>query len=169
MSRNVDAAIDLILIDEGGIADVGDGKGVTRFGQTPGWLEDNGFTPPSNAADAASNYSVWMQRHRLDELCDIDVTVGHIVTDDAVHSTVGDAIRRLQRSLAGVTVDGVLGPLTLDAVRRADPATLACNVLAEKLEHRGQLLGSLRTDRRKFAAGWCNRIAKQIRALPWHG
>lgn len=166
MSVAVETIIALVLDDEGGINDLGDGKGLTRFGQTPGWLEDNGFRPPLNPTEAANNYRVWMARTKLDRLAEVDLTIGHLVTDDAVHAGVGDAVRRLQTALVGVTVDGIIGPLTLDAVRRADLSQLGKNVLAAKLEHRGKLLGSLRTDRRRFAENWLHRLAKQVRGLP---
>jgi lysozyme family protein len=166
MSAEVEAIIDLVLDDEGGIGDAHDGKGITRFGQTPTWLEDNGFLPPNTPEEAAANYRVWMARNRLDQLAEVDLTIGHLVTDDAVHANVGDAVRRLQTALVGVTVDGRIGPLTLEAVRRAHVSRLAKAVLAAKMENRGKLLGSMKTDRRKFAENWLHRLAKQVRTLP---
>lgn len=91
----VDAAIARILEDEGGVQDVGDGKGVTRYGQTQLWLDDNGFVPPTSVADAAMNYATWMERTRLADLCARDALVGYLVTDWAVHSPLAVAISGL--------------------------------------------------------------------------
>lgn len=167
----VRSAIDRVLADEVDLSDpatwatdVGDGKGITRFGQTPAWLEDHGFAPPETPEHAAMNYAIWMSRYRLDELATVDPVIGYLVTDDAVHASVGDAVRRLQRCL-GVHDDGLIGPKTLAAVAAADLARLARHVIAAKWEHRCELLGSMRFDRRKWAKGWGLRMGRQLRAL----
>lgn len=165
-SAAVQFAIDRILEAEGGIADVGDGKGITRFGQTPAWLEDNGFVPPSNAADAAENYAEWMKRTRLAEISDIDRTLGWLVADFAVHSNPGPAIAALQRAL-DVKDDGVLGPVTMAHLRvKSGQPLLARRFVAERMKFVGALLGSMKHDRRKFARGWLNRLADHVEALP---
>lgn len=155
-----------ILEDEGGIADVHDGKGVTRFGQTPQWLDDNGLVPPSSAADAAANYEAWMQRVGLTAICERDGFVGWIVTDMAVHSGLTQAVKTLQRAL-GVTDDGAMGPQTrqrFEAV--AGQPMLARKLVAERVKFVGSLLASTSVDRRKWARGWMNRLARQIEAIP---
>lgn len=165
-SPSVQFAIDRILQDEGGIKDVGDGKGVTRFGQTPTWLDDNGFVPPANAADAAVNYAAWMTRFQFDRVSELDRFVGWMLADFAVHSGEREGVKGLQRAL-GVKDDGVLGPITLQAVRvAAGSHLLARKLLSQRMRYVGKLLGSDKTDRRKWAHGWLNRLADHVEELP---
>jgi lysozyme family protein len=169
-SSAVQSVIARVLQAEGGIKDVGDGKGVTRFGQTPGWLEDNGFVPPSNAADAAVNYETWMRRFKFDRIADLDPFLGWMVTDFAVHSGEETAIKVLQRALV-VRDDGILGPVTfrsLQLAARTDSQTslLAHKFVAHRMRYIGELLGSKKVDRRQYAHGWLNRLADQVEELP---
>lgn len=151
--------IDRILDFEGGIADVGDGVGVTRFGQTDAWLEKYGFARPKDRGEAAWNYEAWMVVERLDKVCAIDASVGFVVTNWAVHAGEKAAIRGLQTVL-DVEPDGRIGPITLRALRDTEPHwRVAMFVLAAQARHYGSLLGSPSTDRRKWARGWLNRLA----------
>lgn len=160
------SAIARIIEDEGGIADVGDGKGVTRFGQTPAWLDANGLVPPSNAADAAANYEVWMTRFQFDQVCALDPFTGWMLADFAVHSGEQTAIKVFQRAL-GLADDGVLGPKTLGRFQLiAGSPVLARKFVAQRMRFIGQLLGSEKIDRRKWAHGWLNRLADHVEKLP---
>jgi lysozyme family protein len=164
MTRNVQAVIDQVLADEGGIKDVGDGKGLTRFGQTPPWLETHGFTPPTTPAEAAANYGIWMARLRLAEVCDYDVTLGHVLTDWAVHAGERVAVRAFQKIL-GVAADGVLGPVTFEAMRARRPEALARRIIGDRIRFTGRLLRDDPT-KRPYAAGWADRLADLVEALP---
>jgi lysozyme family protein len=164
--ETVQETIALVLSDEGGVEDVHDGKGVTSFGQTPGWLADNGFIPPSNAADAATNYEAWMKKTGLYELAQADHFAGYLLVDFAIHSGVTQAVTCLQRAL-GLKADGQLGPKTIAAYHSvAGQANLSKVILAERLGFIGGLLSSTKTDRRAWARGWCLRLARQIKQLP---
>lgn len=166
MTPTIAAVIDKILEDEGGIADVGDGKGVTRFGQTPRWLADNDLPIPHTSEDAKHNYAVWMQRFRLSDLCERDAWSGWIVTDTAVHFGERTAIRMLQRALI-VSVDGVIGPETLQRFHAvAGTRVFRLKFLAQKIRAYGDLLASDTVDRRQWARGWLNRYAEQVESLP---
>lgn len=165
MTPAVQATITRILAHEGGIADVGDGMGVTRFGQTPAWLEQWGLPIPTDAREAALNYAEWMGRIGLADLCDIDGDLGYLVTDWAVHSGHQTAIRELQR-LVGVATDGVIGPITLAAVEQAGRRMLIRRFVGARGRHLGSLLASETVDRRKWARGWLNRLADLIEAIP---
>ncbi len=172
MSAAVEFVIGKILSDEVNLedpstwaVDVGDGKGITRFGQTPGWLADHGLPVPETPEQAIANCRVWMGRYHLDLLSDIDPIVGHLVTDDAFHSGETGAVRRLQTAV-GVGVDGIIGAKTLAAVRAANSGDVARDVFAEKMEHRFRLLGAKTPDRRKWANGWGLRLGRQVRTLP---
>lgn len=154
-----------VLRREGGIKDVGDGRGVTRYGQTPDWLGDWGLTPPQNELQAAVNYTRWMQILRLDQVCEIDLELGDGVTDFAVHSGHVEAIKALQRTV-NVPADGVIGPFTLAAIRSYPKvAQLAIRLECQRLRFIGGLLSSAKTDRRQWARGWCNRLADRIESV----
>jgi lysozyme family protein len=166
---NTAIVIARILRREGGIKDVGDGKGLTRYGQTPDWLEQFGFIPPETELQAAVNYTRWMQLLKLDEVCEIDLELGDGVTDFSVHSGHITAIQALQR-LVKVPADGIIGPFTLSALRSyPEQARLAIRFETQRLRYIGRLLGSEKVDRRDVASGWCNRIADRIDSVVMRG
>lgn len=166
MTPTVQRVVEKILDAEGGISDVGDGKGVTRFGQTPQWLTDNGLPKPETREDALHNYGVWMQRFKLSDLCEVDEWAGWIVADTATNFGERTAIKMLQRALA-VIADGVIGRETLHRFTSvAGTRTFRTRLLASKGRAYGDLLASELPDRRKFARGWMNRLGEQIESLP---
>jgi lysozyme family protein len=89
----IDQIIERILDHEGGIKDVGDGKGVTRFGQTPGWLSEHGLPKPYTPEEAGINYAVVFERFRIADVIRKDWFVGYVLADMAVHFGEGTAIR----------------------------------------------------------------------------
>lgn len=153
-----------VIEREGGIADVGDGKGVTSFGQTPGWLEQFGLPTPATVADAAANYRTWLVRTRLIGVCDHADSFADGVVDFAVHGGHQLAIRALQKAL-GVPADGILGPETQDAIDTCDRALMGRKVLASRLRAIGRLITDSPGRNARWAAGWMNRVADQIEAL----
>lgn len=76
--------------------------------------------------------------------------------DMAVNSGVKTAIRTLQRTV-GTEPDGVLGPVTLQAVQSMNPVRF----VARFNGHRLQFMSSLSTWP-AFGRGWANRIAKNL-------
>lgn len=163
MTTNVRAVIDRVLAVEGGVVQLPGENFVTRYGQTPAWLEDNGLIPPMTAEQAIANYETWMTKTHLAEICDRDVALGHLLVDFAVNSGLTRAVRALQMLLA-VTPDGVIGPQTLRALSVTDVASLRRRLLAERLRFIGQILKG-NPNVRQFAGGWLNRVADQIEAL----
>jgi lysozyme family protein len=164
MTANVAAVIARVLMHEGGVADVGDGKGTTRYGQTTDWLATWGLPEPQSADQAATNYAAWMEKIGLDRICDTDPTLGAAVVDWAVHSGHVVAIRALQRGL-GVAADGTFGPKTLHALLAlGNYRRLVLNLHCSRLEFIGRLVTDHPDRHAKFAAGWCNRLAANLRA-----
>lgn len=76
--------------------------------------------------------------------------------DAAVNHGIGNAVRWIQRS-AGVADDGIIGPLTLAAVGRADPADLVLRFNAERLRFYSKLATF-----DAFGRGWVNRVAANL-------
>lgn len=79
--------------------------------------------------------------------------------DMAVNSGVRAAVRALQTAV-GETPDGVLGPLTLQAVQSVNPTRLAARFNGERLAYMAEL-----TNWPAFGRGWAKRIASNLRAL----
>ena len=76
--------------------------------------------------------------------------------DAAVNHGIGNAVRWMQRA-AGVADDGVIGPVTLAAVQRAQPADLVLRFNAERLRFYAKL-----TTFSAFGRGWVNRVAGNL-------
>lgn len=165
MTRDDVAAemVSRVLVREGGVADVGDGKGVTRYGQTAGWLAQFGLPEPANAMQAAANYLTWIVRTKLIVLCDVADDLCDCTIDFAVNAGHRVAIHELQAAMRLAT-DGVIGPETEAAIARADRPKVARLVLAGRLRFYGSLLGS-DVSKQRFARGWLNRVAAQVEAL----
>ena len=77
--------------------------------------------------------------------------------DAAVNHGIGNTVRWMQRA-AGVADDGHIGPVTLAAIARAEPADLVLNFNAERLEFYAllQTFGA-------FGRGWTRRVAQNLR------
>lgn len=95
--------------------------------------------------------------------CDCDPGLDLAVLDFAIHSGVHRAVTYLQ-VLLGVTADGVWGPNTAAALRRADQHQVA---LALCTAREGFLHRIVRHDATQahFLPGWLNRVADLRRQL----
>jgi lysozyme family protein len=91
------------------------------------------------------------------EADDLPAPVGFQLLDAAVNSGIPQATRWLQRAV-GVAVDGPIGPITLAAIRAADPADLVMQFNAERLDFMTKLTGWA-----TFGRGWARRIAGNLR------
>lgn len=152
-----------LLNDEGGVADVGDGKGVTRYGQTSAWLTQFHLPEPQSRDDAAVNYMRWLYLTGLEKIVEPGDALADIIIDIAVMSDHRRAIKTLQ-ALLGVKVDGVLGVQTLDALALLDRDVLARHVIAWDMRYEGRLIQQDPT-RARYAAGWADRMAKHVERL----
>lgn len=83
--------------------------------------------------------------------------VGFQLLDGAVNSGVRRATQWLQRA-ARVADDGILGPVSLAAIRAADPNDLAFRFLAERLDFMTGL-----SNWPHHGKGWARRIAANLR------
>jgi lysozyme family protein len=99
----------------------------------------------------------YVERPGLDQIA--DPLLRGLLVDYAVHSGPRRAIEELQR-VAGVTVDGKLGPQTLSAVAVKGAESLRRGVLRA----RGRYLARLLSDpsQRVFAGGWLNRLMEFV-------
>lgn len=163
------ACVDIVLVWEGGhVNDPRDHGGETNFGiadradgRADGMADldrdGDGDVRISNLTRAEA-IGVYRQQYwhavRGD---DLPPGVDLAVFDLAVNSGVSRAIKTVQRS-AGVAPDGKLGPVTMLAVRAAEPAGLAERVCAQRLAF---LMGLSQWS--IYGRGWGRRVA-DIRA-----
>lgn len=84
-------------------------------------------------------------------------TVAFQAFDIAVNSGVDASVRMLQRA-AGVTDDGVVGPITLAAFQKTEPVALAMRLMAERLDFWRKL-----PTWSNFGSGWAGRAATDLR------
>lgn len=160
-----DAIIAEVIKREGGVSDIGDGKGITRWGQTPGWLAQFNLPIPDSPEAAASNYAEWLRLTGLDAVIgETADPAADFVIDFAVHSGHIPAIRLLQTVL-GVTADGVMGPKTRAAIEWADRRWLAFAVIAGEMKYQGGIITDNPAKHARWARGWANRNAAKLLQL----
>jgi len=88
---------------------------------------------------------------------DLAPAVAFQLLDAAVNSGIPQATRWLQQAV-GVADDGVIGPVTLGALRIADPADVVMRFNGARLDFMSRLAT---WDR--FGKGWARRIAQNLR------
>jgi lysozyme family protein len=85
--------------------------------------------------------------------------IAYLVFDCAVNSGIGQAIRFLQRAV-GVADDGVMGPVSVNAVNRMESGSLDARFLGQRLEFMTKL-----STWDTFGKGWARRIADQLKGM----
>lgn len=161
----VDDLIARVIQREGPPQDIGDGKGITRWGQTTDWLLRFHLPLPLTAAEAAANYKNWLeQTHLILVVGAVADDLADIVIDIAVMSSHEKGIKALQATLK-VPIDGVMGPQTLGALAMADRRRLARGVIAWDMEYQGQIISLNPAKLARWAHGWARRLADHVRSL----
>lgn len=155
---NFNQAVQKVLVHEGGFVDhPNDPGGATNHGITQRVAREHGYTGdmrdfPVERAREIYRMSYWIPI-RADDLPD---QLRLPVFDAAVNSGVRRAVQWLQE-LVGTTQDGVIGPITLAAVRRHDPERLAARYNARRL----MFLANL-NHFNSFGRGWVRRVASNM-------
>ena len=83
--------------------------------------------------------------------------------DSAVQHSPRRVVRWLQKVVA-VPVDGLLGPVSLEAINRLDSDAIYVMLVAERCRFYGRLI-TRKPSQAVFAAGWANRIAEFIEEI----
>lgn len=158
MTPAAQAAIDAVLAHEGGYVDhPADPGGATNRGITIAVLAEYRGKPVTKddvrALTEAEARAIYRARYwtpiRGD---DLHPAVAYVTMDAAVNSGVSRAARWLQQAV-GVAADGAIGPRTIDAAAKADPAHVVETCCAERLA----FLQSLKTWP-MFGRGWERRV-----------
>lgn len=158
VASNFPASLSAVRQSEGGNDDdPADHGGRTSRGITQreydAWRTEKGlplldvFQAPDSDIDAIYHDEYW------EPYCDLlPVGADYLYFDMTVNAGPHEATILLQRAL-GVTADGRIGPITRQAVAKADPKTLIANYTAAK---KAFYLG---LHQPKFTKGWLNRTA----------
>lgn len=152
-----DQAFDVLIGHEGGyVNNPADPGGETKFGISKRAYPDLDIANLTlEQAKAIYKRDYWDRAQ-----CE---TLPHDVSfqlfDTAVNSGIGQAIRFLQRAV-GVADDGIVGPLTINAVKRMEPELIAARFNGHRLMFMTQL-----STWDVFARGWARRVAKNLMAL----
>lgn len=152
-----DQCFDKLIAHEGGYSnDAKDPGGETNFGISKrAYPQVDIKNLTRDAAKAIYKRDYW-DRAQCDKL---PPTLAYLLFDAAVNSGIGQAIRFLQRAL-GVADDGVLGPLTLSMVSRADAESICARFIGQRLDFMTRL-----STFDYFGKGWSRRLADQLKGL----
>lgn len=150
-----DAMIERVLDSEGGYVNhPNDPGGETKFGISKrSYPQVDIANLTRDGAKAIYRADFWT-RAQCDKL---PPALTFQVLDAAVNCGIGTAVRLMQRA-AGVADDGHIGPMTLAALNRMDPADAVLLFCAELLEYRTKL-----STFDAFGRGWSRRMAKNMR------
>lgn len=152
---NFPAFVERVLSHEGGyVNDPRDPGGETKFG-----IAKRSY-PQLDIKNLTRQHAIEIYRrdfwHRV-RGDDLPRAVAFQALDAAVNHGMGNAVRWLQRA-AGVADDGVIGPVTMAAINRADAADLVLLFNAERLD----FYARLRTFD-TFGRGWARRVSENLR------
>ena len=178
MSNAIDEIIGRIMQREGGYVDhPNDRGGPTNHGVTIATLRD--YRGEDVTAEDVENLSAdeareiyhamyWNpgQWQNFDHLS-FSPAVAEIVFDCSIHHGPRQAVRFVQRS-AGASVDGMIGPQTIEAVSQTEQAKLAAGIVAARAAFFGHII-SRDHSQAVFAHGWCRRLGEMIELIPEAG
>jgi len=156
---NFDQAFERLIGHEGGFVDhPSDPGGATNWGITERTAREYGYTGamralPREVAKGIYRRGYWGRAGAND----YDPAIGFQVFDIAVNHGIGNAIRMLQRAV-GVADDGVVGPVTIKAVKAMSVTDVLLRLNAERLEFYAKL-----TTWGDFGRGWARRVAGNLR------
>ena len=153
-----DEAFHKLLGHEGGYSDhAADTGGRTMWGVTERVARQHGYTGEMRDLPQAFAKQVYLNSYwkpiKAEEL---PSAIRFHVFDAAVNSGTGQAIRWLQRAV-GERQDGIIGPLTLAAVRQIEPLVLASRYSGLRLRFMTDL-----SNWTNFGRGWARRIADNL-------
>lgn len=154
-----EVAFERLIGHEGGYVNhPNDPGGETNWGITLRTARAHGYTGHmrdlTRAQAKSIYYAAYWQRARAGEY---DPAIGFQLFDAAVNHGIGNAIRFLQRAV-GVVDDGVVGPMTVAAIRSMSVSDVLAHFNAERLDFYTRL-----TTWPSFGRGWARRVADNLR------
>ena len=157
---NFDQAYDLLIKHEGGFSNHPDDKGgATMYGVTEQVARQNGYTGAMK--DLTQSFAKIIYRKLYWDAVSAEQLpdeVRYAVFDAAVNSGTGRAIKWLQQAV-NEKQDGVIGSMTLRAVRQSRPSVTAARINGIRLTFMTNL-----SNWPAFGKGWARRIASNLMA-----
>lgn len=146
-----------ILGNEGGYVDnPADPGEATMYGITAEVAQAWGYGGPMQALPLSTAQAIAKAWYWEPYQCDqFDPRIGFNIFDAAYNG--GHPAQWLQAA-AGVVQDGVIGAITITAVRAMDPMTVIARFNASRLSYYTSLL----SEWPEFGRGWTNRIANNL-------
>lgn len=154
---NFDCAFSALLGNEGGYSNEPEDTGLeTMWGITLTVARANGYVGQMKDMTQDVAKTIYHKNYWLPQFDDLPYVVAFQVFDGAVNSGIGQSVRWLQRAM-GVADDGQLGPVTLKAVKAADPLKTVVRYNARRLQFMRRL-----SNWPTFGKGWAGRIADNL-------
>lgn len=154
---NFDRAFTALLGNEGGYSNQPDDPGgETMWGITLTVARANGYVGRMQEMPAEIAKTIYRKNYWLPQFDDLPYAIAFQVFDGAVNSGIGQSVRWLQRAV-NVADDGQLGPVTMAAVKAADPLKAAVRYNARRLQFMRRL-----TNWPASGRGWAGRIADNL-------
>jgi lysozyme family protein len=161
MNARFKAAYDIVMKYEGGYVnhpnDPGGEtyKGISRVAH-PDW-EGWEYIDQKKSVPEQVVMDFYYRRFWVPLRCDeMPTPVGEYLFDFAVNVGHKRAIMSVQKALK-VVVDGILGPVTMGAIKKADPVMLMYKLLAERIDYYTTITLRNRRQFEVFYLGWIRR------------
>ena len=159
MSLTFQQIFDRLIGHEGGyVNDPRNPGGETNWGITKGTALANGYAGAMKAMTREQAFKIYQSAFWVRYQCEkMPSAIAYQFFDAAVNHGLGNASRMLQRAV-GVADDGVIGNMTLAAVKKMAISDVIMRLNAERLEFYCKL-GNFAT----YGKGWVRRVAGNLK------
>ena len=159
MSLTFQQIFDRLIGHEGGyVNDPRDPGGETNWGITKGTALANVYAGAMKAMTREQAFKIYQSAFWVRYQCEkMPSAIAYQFFDAAVNHGLGNASRMLQRAV-GVADDGVIGNMTLAAVKKMAISDVIMRLNAERLEFYCKL-GNFAT----YGKGWVRRVAGNLK------
>lgn len=159
MSLNFTQIFNRLIGHEGGyVNDPRDPGGETNWGITKRTAQANGYQGSMREMTREQAYKIYYSAFWLRYQCDkMPEAVAYQFFDAAVNHGLGNASRMLQRSV-NVADDGIIGNMTIAAIKKMAISDVIMRLNAERLEFYCKL-STFAT----FGKGWVRRVAGNLK------
>ncbi|KXZ66832.1 glycoside hydrolase family 108 protein [Acinetobacter venetianus] len=159
MNITFDQVFDRTIGHEGGyVNNPNDRGGETNWGVTIATARANGYIGSMREMTREQAKQIYFKAFWQRAKCDqYTGAISYQLFDAAVNHGIGNAIRMLQRA-ANVLDDGIVGPITLSAIKDMTLDDVLMLFLAERLEFFTRLQSF-----NSFGRGWARRVVGNLR------
>lgn len=154
-----DIAFDKLMEHEGGyVNNTADKGGATNYGITQAVARANGYTGDMRYFPKSTAKKIYYNQYWILAKCHkMPFSIGFNLFDAVVNHGIGNGVRMLQRAV-GVADDGIIGNITLNAVKNSNELEAVIAFNAERLAFYTKL-----SNFKTFGKGWVNRIAGNLK------